>query len=187
MLSEALRLGQSEWEAKLSSDGASDPKGWASVTLRGPGGRASACLAPFTGEAAEPYLDTPSLASCPHLQDFLRSLPGPVYLVRLLRLRPGARVKYHTDESVFRDTSFAARFHLPLSTNPGCTMSIGEPLNAPAPGYNIWNAREVARFHLAVGHLWYTNVNALHSVCNEGVSDRIHLVVDMAPPRGWGV
>ena len=34
------------------------------------------------------------------------------------------------------------------------------------------------RLEMAEGQCWYTNVNFIHSVSNNGTSDRIHLVID---------
>ena len=184
IISEIQHLDPRAWflkEKTFTKDGLPD-KEWSTLALRSEHGKPQPFLRPLTADSAKLYRDTELLEACPELQKFVHSLSPRVYLVRLLKLTPGARVKFHSDEVAFRDTKLAARFHLPLTTNPGCIMSMGIPLNAPVPGSHIWNAREIARFHLSLGTLWYTNVNALHSVCNEGTTDRIHLVIDMAPP-----
>jgi hypothetical protein len=185
MLREVRQLPPTKWVRKSSNLDPDEAPSWSSITLRGPHGEDSTFLARYPLGENSPFEDTEALTHCPTIAAFIRGLPTQVYLVRLLRLRPGARIKFHTDDVVFKNSRQIIRTHLPLSTNAQCELGIGWPLHAPAPGYHVWNARLMGRFHLFPGFLWYTNVNALHSVWNEGTTDRIHLVVDLGPPPGW--
>ena len=62
-------------------------------------------------------------------------------------------------------------------------FQLGYPLNSPAPGYYIWDASVFYERFLESGKLWYTNVNAIHGVMNNSNEERIHLVIDMYPPK----
>jgi hypothetical protein len=130
------------------------------------------------------YAYTAAGKECPVLRNLLEGLGTDVYLVRYLKLRPGELVKFHTDDVVFRDTSKMVRLHLPVVTNTDAVLRFGTPLQEPARGFMIWDAKQVWETHMPSGNLWFTNVNALHAVYNGGSQDRIHLVVDVKPhPR----
>ena len=77
--------------------------------------------------------------------------------MRILKLKKNGRIKFHTDEHVFKDRKII-RIHLPIITNPDVKFQIGYPVQKPAPGYNIWNAQNL---QLKKGYLWFTNVNTL--------------------------
>ena len=165
-----------EWLPK-SRDGK-----WGSLTLRSLYGESGQFLtkgAVEKGAALHKY--TPAGEACPNIRFLLNDLNTDVYLVRLLRLDPGELVKFHTDDVVFRDVRKVVRLHLPIFTSPSAVLRFGSPLQEPAPGYHVWRARQEMEAHIPAGELWYTNVNALHSVYNGGVEPRVHLVADVRP------
>ena len=170
------RLGSIAWHNKSAAGG------WSSLTVKSEEGRDCAFLpAKRMGEPTAVYVYTKLGEQCPRLRSFLDNLGSKVFLVRVLKLRPGELVKFHTDEVAFQDVTSVVRLHLPLTTNPECVLRFGIPLRRPLPGYNVWDARQVHETHIPPGELWFTNVNALHSVYNGGKTDRMHLVIDAAP------
>ena len=81
----------------------------------------------------------------------------------LLLLPPGATIKPHVDQG--RWFRLAHRIHIPIQTNSDVIFSVGTTSVAMQVGiaYEIDNA------------------NQIHSVCNNGEINRIHLVVDLLP------
>ena len=173
--------GSMEWMRK-------DKNGdWGSVTLKSFSGGDQDFLVKTnlgTGEDNQ-YRYTEAIRFCPYIKQILDEMPTDVYLVRLLRLAPRARVKFHTDKDVFEHRGEIIRCHIPIKTNPDVMFQLGYPLASPAPGFHVWNASVLHERHLIAGRLWYTNVNTLHGVVNNSDVERVHLVVDMRPPRGF--
>ncbi len=169
-----------EWKSKSAGGG------WSSITIRGRDGADDPHLRADTlGRLeAERYEYTSAGRSCPAIRRVLEGLGTDVFLVRCLKLRPGELVKFHTDDVVFRDTSRIVRLHLPIVTHRHAVIRFGSPLRQPAPGHMIWDARKEWETHVPAGELWFTNVNALHSVYNGGPYDRIHMVIDVKPQPG---
>ena len=80
--------------------------------------------------------------------------------IRLLRLAPGSRIKEHSDRGAgYSSGSF--RIHVPVSTNPRVRFVVGG-----------------AEVRMEPGGCWYADFGLPHSVSNDGVTDRIHLVID---------
>ena len=160
------------------------PGDWKSITLKGYHGQdqdflTDTCL----GIGADnKYEYTSVMDNCSYFKQILDEMPTDVYLVRLLRLGPRSRIKFHTDEIVFRETRQIMRCHIPIITHPDVKFQIGYPLNAPAEGYQVWNAYELGSRHLEAGYLYYTNVNTLHGVVNDSDTERFHLCIDFRPP-----
>lgn len=159
--------------------------GWSSITLKSATGKDQSFLEKTRlGVGSENnYVYTEAIESCPYLRTILDAMPTDVYLVRLLRLEKGGRIKFHTDKDVFSQKSSIVRCHIPITTNERVRFQIGYPLASPAPGYHVWKAEVLHERHLEAGILWYTNVNTLHGVVNHGTEDRVHLVIDMRPPE----
>ena len=128
------------------------------------------------------YKYTTAMNKCNYFKKILEEIPTDIYLVRILKLKSKGRIKFHTDEVVFKQTKDIIRCHLPIITHPNIKFQIGFPLNKPAEGFEIWNASVLHEKYLAPGKLWYTNVNTLHGVENNSNIDRYHLVIDMRPP-----
>tara|TARA_Y100000748_G_scaffold304184_1_gene312480 strand:- start:6117 stop:6809 length:693 start_codon:yes stop_codon:yes gene_type:complete len=174
-------LGSVRW---MNKDKSGD---WGSVTLKSISGGDQDFLKKTDlgiGEGNQ-YRYTEAIRLCPYIKQILDAMPTDVYLVRLLRLAPRARVKFHTDKDVFEHRGDIIRCHIPIKTNPGVMFQLGYPLASPAPGFHIWDASVLHERHLSAGRLWYTNVNTLHGVANNSDDERVHLVIDLRPPRGF--
>jgi len=167
----------SQWKNK-EVDGS-----WKSITLKGQNGKSQDWLedVEFGVRENNKYKYTPTMVGCDYFKDVLESLNTEIYLVRLLKLRKHSKIKYHTDEIVFKKKSGIIRCHLPIVTDNRNIFKVGMPLQAPAPQYHIWRAQDLYGTHMSVGKLWYTNVNMLHSVENNSNLDRVHLVIDLRP------
>lgn len=161
------------------------PGDWKSITLKGYHGKSQDFLEKTSLGVGHdnPYEYTAVMDKCPYFQKILDDIPSDVYLTRILRLGPRSRIKFHTDEVVFHDIDNIIRCHIPIVTHHDVRFQIGFPLNAPAEGYNVWNAIELDSKHLEPGYLWYTNVNTLHGVVNNSDTERYHLCIDIRPPE----
>jgi hypothetical protein len=168
----------------VSKDGKAEE--WTSITLKSLNGGDQSFLTETELGSGEnnKYKYTKAMDYCSYFRDIVESLPTDIYLVRVLKLKAGARIKFHTDEVVFKKKQEIIRCHLPIITNEKVKFQIGYPRSSPAPGFEIWDADVLHERHLDYGHLWYTNVNTLHGVVNEGDTDRYHLVIDMRPNPG---
>lgn len=103
---------------------------------------------------------TPLLNKCPYLQEVIAHFKCPLLSVRLLRLGAGAAIKPHRDHELgYEDGNF--RIHIPIFTNPDVDFIL-----------------DGVRLEMLPGQCWYTNVNYVHAVANNGQTDRIHLVID---------
>jgi hypothetical protein len=87
-------------------------------------------------------------------------LSGKMARAMLSRLDPGSTIFWHTDNGPYH--SRTARFHMPLVTNPLCTMYSGNE-----------------QLHMEVGSLWYFNNKCRHSAANWGAHHRVHLIFEM--------
>ncbi len=84
----------------------------------------------------------------------------------LINLPAGAKIGRHRDANPIGEIfNSCHRLHYPISTNDDCIFEIdGEERN------------------LKSGEIWeISNVSKLHSVRNDGQSDRIHLLIDWMP------
>ncbi len=76
---------------------------------------------------------------------------------RIIRLAPGANMKWHQDGS---KSLYQARIHIPLNTNEKCFFE-----------------SEFGRVHFAAdGSLYFVHINRPHRASNEGSTDRYHFV-----------
>lgn len=151
---------------------------WESLTLKSQNGEEQSFLkkTDFTN-----YIYTDIIEKLPSIKELLEKIPTDIYLVRLLKLKKDGKIKFHTDEEVFKENNKIIRVHLPIITHKDVKFQIGYPLQKPAEGFSVWNAEVLYETHLEEGYFWYTNVNTLHSVTNNSPIDRIHLVCDMKP------
>jgi hypothetical protein len=151
---------------------------WESLTLKSQNGEEQSFLkkTDFTN-----YIYTDIIEKLPSIKELLENIPTEIYLVRLLKLKKGGKIKFHTDEEVFKENNKIIRVHLPIITHKDVKFQIGYPLQKPAEGFSVWNAEVLYETHLEEGYFWYTNVNTLHAVTNNSPIDRIHLVCDMKP------
>ena len=165
----------------VNKDGKTDE--WTSLTLKSCDGKDQSFLmnTEYTKNKKNIYQYTPDIQHCNYIKQILDELPTDVYLVRILKLKKGGKIKFHTDEEVFKSGNLI-RLHLPIITNPNVKFQIGYPIQKPAEGYNIWNALILHEKYLDPGYLWFTNVNTIHGVENRGNQDRYHLVIDIKSP-----
>ena len=122
----------------------------------------------------EPFMmqDTALRKRLPQVEEILKLLPGELHRIRLMRLSPGGgELERHTDQ-VDPDSGVqngkVMRFHFPLITNEDVRFTMwgvdGKPKTA----------------NMKVGECWYLDTRKPHQAINNGDSDRIHLVVDVA-------
>ena len=136
----------------------------------------------INSESKQHYIPTKTLDQCLYFKEILKNFNTDIFLVRLLKLDAGGIIKYHTDESIFKNRYDIIRCHIPIITDPKCKFQLGYPIQRPATGNDgIWNAGLLHSCYITPGYMWYTNVNALHGVHNDSTVDRVHLVIDMKP------
>jgi len=155
---------------------------WDSITIKSKNGEEQPYLEEVDFNLEYKY--TEFGAQCNYIKEILDSLNTKIYLVRILKLSPNSKVSWHTDEIVFKNINNIIRCHIPIKTNKDCKMLIGHPLKEPEKN-NIWEAETLLESHLEEGYIYYTNVNALHSVYNSSDSERIHLVIDLKPTEKY--
>lgn len=144
------------WIAHFNTEGYDGT--WNSLPLYAPNGDSKNIFA--LSDADHPILPTDELKNCSYFKEVIQQFECPLLSVRLLRLAVGANIKPHRDYQLgYEDGAF--RLHIPIITNPDVSFKLaGTKLN------------------MLPGECWYTNVNYIHSVSNEGKEDRIHLVID---------
>ncbi|MGH7889613.1 MAG: aspartyl/asparaginyl beta-hydroxylase domain-containing protein, partial [Thermodesulfobacteriota bacterium] len=107
----------------------------------------------------------------PEARTLVEAYNTDVHRVRFMKLLPGGgEIERHTD-SVDPDSGFRigklARLHFPIVTNPKVT-------------FTIWDIRDrQINEHYQAGDCFVLDTQFPHRVINEGVEDRIHLVVDL--------
>lgn len=131
---------------------------WKAIPLRSVGGSVHQAFAQqFTNNV---FADTPLLDVCPVIKSVISSFQCDKTSVRLLNLRSGAVVKEHTDPGLSYEEG-EIRVHIPICTNESVDFFIEEePL------------------HPQQGECWYMNFELKHRLANNGLTDRIHLVID---------
>ena len=128
---------------------------WTSIALRSASGNETDIRA-HPGE----YTNTPLLAKCLYFQTVLNQFHCQLESVRLLALAPDSVIHEHRDGQTSYEHGFF-RLHIPIQTGSDvCFRVDGESLP------------------MAAGECWYANFDLLHSVRNDGLTDRVHLVLD---------
>lgn len=79
-----------------------------------------------------------------------------------MKLSSGSQIKEHTDYDLDAENG-TLRLHIPIITNKKVYFKL--------------NGKRVV---LNEGECWYLRLSDPHSVANNGVSDRVHLVIDAA-------
>lgn len=150
------QLLKSDWIPHFNQQGYTGE--WNSLPLYAPSGDPNNILAHVDGEAK--ILATPILQNCKYFQQVIATFLCPFTSVRLLRLKSGGNIKPHRDyRSGYEDDFF--RLHIPILTNSKVNFTL-----------------DGQRLNMQPGECWYTNVNYVHSVSNDGATDRVHLVID---------
>ena len=131
---------------------------WTSIALRSSSGDYKEIFA--TELNPENYKDTQLMKRCTYFQKIVDSFKCKKLSVRLLNLLPGSSIKEHCDHNLsYTDGEF--RIHIPITTNPNVSFYI--------------NSINVT---MLPGECWYGDFTLPHSVKNEGMTDRAHLVID---------
>jgi hypothetical protein len=104
--------------------------------------------------------NTLQISKFSYIEEILNSFQCELESVRLLRLSPGNFIYEHCKHDYQYEDGFL-RLHIPIQTNPKVSHRINDRLIFMKPG-----------------ECWYVDVNAPHSVSNNGTTDRIHLVID---------
>jgi len=155
-LQEELSSLNTEWIAhfnKLHYEGE-----WSALPLKSYGGSLTNVM-PDVGATSQ-FLDTPLMEQCPYMKSITELLPGEKRAVRLLRLKPGAIIKEHTDKELCYEDG-EVRIHVPITTNEQVEFYL-----------------EGERIMMREGECWYLNFNLPHAIANKGTTDRVHLVID---------
>jgi hypothetical protein len=105
----------------------------------------------------------------PRLSELIASFPDTINF-RLNVLGPRARLSPHEEHSVIRTAAgsvgIRARFHLPITTNPRADLMLDGSI-----------------YHLPANVIHFVNHGCVHSACNGGDENRIHIVWDMLLTR----
>jgi hypothetical protein len=87
-----------------------------------------------------------------------------VHRTRFAKLAPRSQVKPHIDYN----TEYGVRLHIPIITNEGCSFG------------GIDAAGEKRETHMpADGSVWFINPGVKHWACNDGDSERVHIIVSV--------
>jgi hypothetical protein len=133
---------------------------WSAMALRAPAGATHPIMMIYSDPCATHFVDTPLLERAPYFRELLASFDCPLQTARLMRLAPGSTIKEHRDADLAFEYG-VVRLHVPIVTNP----HVGFWLNG-------------RRIVMEPGTLWYLRLADPHRVCNDGASDRVHLVID---------
>jgi len=81
---------------------------WESLTLKSQNGEEQSFLkkTDFTN-----YIYTDIIEKLPSIKQLLEKIPTDIYLVRLLKLKKDGKIKFHTDEEVFKKNNKIIRVH----------------------------------------------------------------------------
>jgi len=133
---------------------------WSALPLRSVSGSISNVI-PGNGREEEVFADTVFMEQCPYIKHILGHFPCNHKSVRLLRLKPGAVIKEHTDAELCFEQG-EARIHVPIITNAQLEFYLDDE-----------------RVEMQAGSCWYMNFNLPHRINNFGETDRVHLVIDI--------
>ena len=116
-------------------------------------------------ETSKECVDQPILTMIPEAIPYIFGLMSKLRGERLgtallVKLAPGRCILPHADMEGME--KYYNRFHLVLQTNPLVSFHAGN--------------EEV---HMAQGDIWWFDHTAIHSVYNNGTTDRVHLIVDI--------
>jgi hypothetical protein len=115
--------------------------------------------------------ETSLLDKLPSIRKILNQIDGNTHRVRLMRLSANqGTLGRHTDaQTDYHGIKIGKimRLHIPLITN--------NEVN-----FKVWDLKGVKiEKHMKMGELWYLDVRKPHEAVNNGLNDRIHLVIDV--------
>lgn len=153
-LTDALDRQKEEWWTRHA--GPYHDGGWESISIWAPNGNLFEQRS-YGGA----YAKTVAALVAPYLWDVAEHFDAPMSRVRLMRLRPGARILRHCDplEEIAFDL---VRLHVPIRTHAEVRFLVDDRRIAMQPG-----------------EVWHVDVRFPHEVHNAGTQDRVHLVLDL--------
>jgi len=112
---------------------------------------------------------TPHLSSCAYIQQVMASFDEVIARSRLMKLSAGTEVTEHVDFNYHWYDR--VRIHIPITTTPEVEFYCGD-----------------AKIHMQAGECWIFDSWRQHKVINGSISDRTHLVIDIAgSSRFWNM
>lgn len=132
---------------------------WSGIPLRSPAVKNHPLSA--GDPSSTEFVNNDVLQQIPYTAALLDSFKTDKLSVRYLRLTPGSEIKAHRDHDMVFWDGFV-RLHIPIITNKNVTFMVGEE-----------------NLKMKPGELWFADFSQIHSVHNDGVTDRIHLVIDL--------
>ncbi len=132
---------------------------WSALPLRSINGSLTNLFADNRNGTA--FMDTILMDQCPYMKSINQQFACEHKATRLLNLKPGAIIKEHRDRELGFEEG-EARIHVPIITNPQVEFYIDNE-----------------RVDMKAGECWYMNFDLPHRINNFGLTDRVHLVMDI--------
>lgn len=130
---------------------------WTVISLRSQSGTSEDI---FANDSDNEFKDTDLMNQCLYFKKIIDEFLFEKETIRLLCLQPESIIKEHRDMGLaYRFGSF--RLHIPLQTDAEVAFLVG--------GKDI---------PMKEGECWYADFDQPHSVRNESLKERIHLVID---------
>ena len=156
LAAEVSELGPDEWVPHFNA--AFYEGDWSGISLRSVGGHTKMLFSDPSRK--DQFADTELVGRFPGLAAAMAQFECPLEAVRLLRLGPHARIREHSDIDLGLEIG-EVRVHVPVTSNPDVAFYL-----------------DGRRVDMQPGEAWYLELSLPHRVENDGVGDRVHLVVD---------
>jgi Aspartyl/Asparaginyl beta-hydroxylase len=156
---EAAALPASAWTRHFVPDNYQGD--WSVIPLRAPAGAEHPIMKITSPPDCTDWVETEFLAACPSIRAAMELLDCEIDAARLMRLGPASEILEHYDHDLSAEYGFA-RLHIPLTTNPETEFRVNRQPVVMQPG-----------------EYWYLRLSDPHAVVNRGLTERIHLVVDV--------
>ena len=134
---------------------------WSVIPLRGPAGETHPTRMAHSDPGCTDFADTRFLENLRYFPAVLETFRCPLLSARLLKLSPGSRIAEHTDFDLSVEFE-RARLHIPVHTNEDVHFCLNG-----------------TRVILNEGECWYLRLSDPHTVENRGMTDRVHLAIDV--------
>lgn len=103
------------------------------------------------------------MPNCSRLLNDIKNIVGELFLVRALTVNAHGFIAEHSDGHYFSlKNGNLFRLHVPIQTNSETILNV-----------------DGHEYHLELGSLYLVDVDKLHSIRNNGNTNRIHLVIDI--------
>ncbi len=137
---------------------------WSGIALRSPAESLHGLGAGDPGTTQ--FRDTELLNGLPYTRSVIDSFNTRKHAVRYLKLTAGSEIKAHRDRDLVYWDGFV-RLHVPVQTNEQVECRVGNETVT-----------------MRAGECWFADFSQVHSVHNNGTTDRVHLVIDLEV-NGW--